>query len=165
MKKIITVLLLSAMICQVLGACQTRSENPNDNDKKTHEECTVKSADTGSNPEDVTEYVGSEQDIAPMPLDIETIGGVVIVGKIGFDEKGWHIVPEQPLNITYTYFLDNPSVFSSKRTSAWWIPRMTEWINRYIWGKRLQCKESSVLCEMISIRCICFLIQLLSVKP
>ena len=114
MKKIITVLLLSAMICQVLGACQTRSENPNDNDKKTHEESTVESTATGSNPEDVTDYVGSEQDIAPMPLDIETIGGVVIVGKIGFDEKGWHIVPEQPLNITYTYFLANPSVFSEQ---------------------------------------------------
>ena len=111
MKKIISVLILSAMICQVLVACQTRSENPNDNDKKTSEVSTVESTATGSNPEDVTEYAGSEQDTAPMPLDIETIGGVVIVGKIGFDEKGWHIVPEQPLNITYTYFLDNPSVF------------------------------------------------------
>ena len=45
------------------------------------------------------------------PVDIETIGGAVIVGKIGFDEAGWHIVPEQPLNITYEYFLNNPSVF------------------------------------------------------
>ena len=45
------------------------------------------------------------------PVDIETIGGVVIVGKICFDEAGWHIVPEQPLNITYEYFLNNPSVF------------------------------------------------------
>ena len=45
------------------------------------------------------------------PIDIETIGGVVIVGEIGFDEEGWHIIPEQPLNITYSYFLNNPSVF------------------------------------------------------
>ena len=45
------------------------------------------------------------------PVDIETIGGVVIVGTIGFDEAGWHIVPEQPLNITYNYFYNNPSVF------------------------------------------------------
>ena len=50
----------------------------------------------------------------PVPVDIETIGGVVIVGKIGYDEKGWHIVPETPLNITYTYFLDKPSVFKAQ---------------------------------------------------
>ena len=45
------------------------------------------------------------------PIDIETIGGVVIVGRFGYDEAGWHIVPEQPLNIIYEYFLNNPSVF------------------------------------------------------
>ena len=123
MKKIISVLILSAMICQVLVACQTRSENPNDNDKKTHEESTVESAETGTNTEDVTDAADSEQDTAPMPLDIETIGGAVIVGKVGFDEKGWHIVPEQPLNITYTYFLDNPSVFPKQMRISMMDPK------------------------------------------
>ena len=45
------------------------------------------------------------------PVDIETTGGVVIVGTVGFDDAGWYIAPEQPLNISYEYFLDNPSVF------------------------------------------------------
>ena len=112
MKKIISILILSAMICQLLTACQTQDEKTDDN-KQTGKESTVESTDEG-NQADETESDGREQDIAPMPLDIETIGGVVIVGKIGFDEKGWHIVPEQPLNITYEYFLDNPSVFPNQ---------------------------------------------------
>lgn len=112
MKKIISILILSAMICQLLTACQTQDEKTDDN-KQTDKESTVESTDEG-NQADETESDDREQDIAPMPLDIETIGGVVIVGKIGFDEKGWHIVPEQPLNITYEYFLDNPSVFPNQ---------------------------------------------------
>lgn len=114
MKKIISVFLLSAMICQVLWACQTQGKNLDYTDTKTHEESTGESVAAENNPEAGKESADSEQDTAPMPLDIETIGGAVIVGKIGFDEKGWHIVPEQPLNITYTYFLDNPSVFSEQ---------------------------------------------------
>ena len=112
MKKIISILILSAMICQLLTACQTQDEKTDDN-MQTDKESTVESTDEG-NQADETESDGLKQDIAPMPLDIETIGGVVIVGKIGFDEKGWHIVPEQPLNITYEYFLDNPSVFPNQ---------------------------------------------------
>jgi hypothetical protein len=112
MKKIISILILSAMICQLLTACQTQDEKTDDN-KQTDKESTVESTDEG-NQADETESDDRELDIAPMPLDIETIGGVVIVGKIGFDEKGWYIVPEQPLNITYEYFLDNPSVFPNQ---------------------------------------------------
>ena len=112
MKKIISILILSAMICQLLTACQTQDEKTDDN-KQTDKESTVESTNEG-NQADETESDDREQDIAPMPLDIDTIGGVVIVGKIGFDEKGWHIVPEQPLNITYEYFLDNPSVFPNQ---------------------------------------------------
>ena len=44
-------------------------------------------------------------------MDIESIGGAVIVGVIGHDEQGWYLQPEQPLNVAYEYFLDNPSVF------------------------------------------------------
>ena len=39
---------------------------------------------------------------------------MVIVGKIGKDDEGWYILPEQPLNITYEYFLEKPSVFSAQ---------------------------------------------------
>ena len=90
MKKIIAVLLLVVLICSALCACQTDE------------------AATGD----------SGQDTTPTPVNIETTGGVVVVGKIGHDDKGWHIIPEQPLNITYTYFLDNPSVFDSQTRIA-----------------------------------------------
>ena len=69
-------------------------------------EATIPAATTPSEPKETVPEISAKN-----PIDIETIGGVVIVGKIGFDETGWHIVPEQPLNITYSYFLNNPSVF------------------------------------------------------
>ena len=37
-----------------------------------------------------------------------------LVGKIGFDENEWYFQPEQPLNITFEYIMDNPSVFTAK---------------------------------------------------
>lgn len=65
----------------------------------------------------------SEQDDPPVPVDIETTGGVVIVGRIGFDQSGWHIVPEQPLNVTYSYFLDQPSVFPGQTRISMFDPK------------------------------------------
>ena len=56
------------------------------------------------------------EDIAPAPkepLDISTIGGVVIVGTVCHDEEGWFLTPEQPLNVEYHCFLDNPSRFDN----------------------------------------------------
>lgn len=111
MKKIISVLLLMALICSILCACQPHGQNPHNNDTKPSAE---NQATEGSDSTEGTEPDNTEPEINPIPVDIETIGGVVIVGKIGFDEKGWHIIPEQPLNITYTYFLDNPSVFPAQ---------------------------------------------------
>lgn len=86
-------------------------QNPHNNDTKPSAE---NQATEGSDSTEGTEPDNTEPEINTIPVDIETIGGVVIVGKIGFDEKGWHIIPEQPLNITYTYFLDNPSVFPAQ---------------------------------------------------
>ena len=111
MKKIISVLLLMALICSILCACQTHGHDPHKNDTKPS---TENQATEGSNSTEGTEPTNTEPEIEPIPVDIETIGGVVIVGTIGFDEKGWHIIPEQPLNITYTYFLDKPSVFPAQ---------------------------------------------------
>ena len=111
MKNIISVLLLMALICSILCACQTHGQNPHNNDTKPSAE---NQATEGSDSTEGTEPDNTEPEINPIPVDIETIGGVVIVGKIGFDEKGWHIIPEQPLNITYTYFLNKPSVFPAQ---------------------------------------------------
>lgn len=111
MKKLTAVLLLLAMMCTLLCACQTGVKDPQGSDIKPSTESVDKSETTESDPSEEVEAANPEQDISPIPVDIETIGGVVIVGRIGFDEKGWHIVPEQPLNITYSYFLDEPSVF------------------------------------------------------
>lgn len=47
------------------------------------------------------------------PLDMSTDGGVVIVGTVCHDEEGWFLMPEQPLNIEYHYFLDNPTRFDA----------------------------------------------------
>ncbi len=100
-------ILLSIGICFNLCACDTTVlHDPNEDEtQNTQESDTQEESDTKESEET------NQEDIVKTPVDIETIGGVVIVGKIGFDEKGWHIVPEQPLNITYTYFIDNPSVF------------------------------------------------------
>lgn len=84
MKKIIAVLLLVAMVCSALCACQRKPS------------------------------IDGTEITYPDAVDVETSGGVVIVGKINYDEKGWYIVPEQPLNVKYTYFFDDPSVFSGQ---------------------------------------------------
>lgn len=75
--------------------------------------------------EGTTEPVETEPVIQEQPaLDISTVGGVVIVGVIGYDEQGWYIQPEQPLNISYEYFLDNPSVFPEQTRIAMFDPKV-----------------------------------------
>lgn len=108
MRKIISVLLLFAMLCAILCACQTHAQSPNHNNTTPS---TENQETQGNDPTGGTVPGNTEPGIEPIPVDIETVGGVVIVGKIGFDEKGWHIIPEQPLNITFKYFLDKPFVF------------------------------------------------------
>ena len=46
-------------------------------------------------------------------LSLETPAGVAMVGTIKKDEKGWYFIPEQPLNIKLTYFIDQPEEFSN----------------------------------------------------
>lgn len=117
MKKLIAVFLLSVMVCTLLCACQKDINEPAVDDVKPSAEAADKNEPTEIDPPEETEPAAPEpepepeQDDPPTPVDIETIGGVVIVGRIGFDESGWHIVPEQTLNISYSYFLDKPSVF------------------------------------------------------
>ena len=124
MKKISVLLtmLLVAGICLNLCACGAMSNDQNEEITENTQESNTISETEHVAPEETSAVVSEEtgsivpeetnpENSAKDPIDIETIGGVVIVGRIGFDESGWHIVPEQPLNISYTYFLDNPSVF------------------------------------------------------
>lgn len=54
----------------------------------------------------------SEDDIKNKEeLSIQTPSGAVLVGTINKDDTGWYFMPEQPLNITLTYYLDHPEKF------------------------------------------------------
>lgn len=46
-------------------------------------------------------------------IDIKTSSGVVLVGTIKKDNAGWYFAPEQPLNITLTYYINNPEYFEN----------------------------------------------------
>lgn len=133
MKKIFSLwsMLLIVALCFGLCACgriannnQTEGSTQNTQATKAPTETTVAATEATTSPasEETTSAAPEEattaatEETAPVisvkdPIDIETIGGAVIVGTVGFDDAGWYIVPEQPLNISYEYFLDNPSVF------------------------------------------------------
>ena len=74
---------------------------------------------------DPTENTTQPTETAPVtPVDIDTVGGAVIVGVIGYDAQGWYLQPEQPLNVTYEYFLDNPSIFPQQTRIAMFDPQV-----------------------------------------
>ena len=47
------------------------------------------------------------------PTPIETDGGVVLIGSFERTAEGWFFLPEVPLDVTFTYFLDYPMHFES----------------------------------------------------
>lgn len=106
-KKLIAIMLALVLMCGCLFACGKN----NDTEVNVGTESSAEGTTNTSKTEDVTQT--SEPEVQT-PIDIETIGGVVIVGKIGTDDNGWYIQPEQPLNITYTYFQDNPAVYTEQ---------------------------------------------------
>ena len=124
---LLSVLFVMAL-CVNLCACGTVANNdqtvPNTQQSNTTTETTLAetegtttaaSEETTSAAQEETTSAATEETEPVIsvkdPVDIETTGGVVIVGTVGFDDAGWYIAPEQPLNISYEYFLDNPSVF------------------------------------------------------
>ena len=106
MKKVF-LFLLAAWVCVSLCACAFFRDADGEIPRDTTENDTTSAEDTSFPDTEGTDPVPPQKS----PVDIETLGGVVIVGEIGFEEAGWHIIPEQPLNITYTYFYEKPSVF------------------------------------------------------
>ena len=47
------------------------------------------------------------------PLSLETPSGAVLVGIISKDSDGWYFMPEQPLNLTLTYYVEYPEQFDN----------------------------------------------------
>ena len=103
-KRLFAVVMIFAILCGCLCACgDTENTDKKETAKDSTQETTVPATDAQNN-----------EPVEQTPVDIETSGGVVIVGKINKDENGWYIQPEQPLNITFTYFMDNPSVYTEQ---------------------------------------------------
>lgn len=58
------------------------------------------------------EYL-QQQDAPAEPLEITTDGGAVLVGAICYDGTSWYFEPEEPINLTYTYFYEMPLYFEN----------------------------------------------------
>ena len=142
-KKYVAVLVLLALLCSCLCGCQkavvsdptvtTVGTEPVQTVSTTEAENTDPTETTAQPTEaesvDPTEEVTEPEETVPVvqvvtPVDIDTVGGAVIVGVIGHDEQGWYLQPEQPLNVTYEYFLDNPSVFPQLTRIAMFDPKV-----------------------------------------
>ena len=113
-KRITAFLLLMALLCACLSACGS-TETPSQ---------TEETVPVGEPTEDATQPAETEPSVSTQTaLDIETTGGVVIVGTIGTDAQGWFIQPEQPLNISFVYFLDDPSVYPETTRISMFDPK------------------------------------------
>ena len=102
-KKCVAVLVLLIMLSACLSGCFKQDA--------------LASAESTAG-KDPTQTASTTETNPETPVDINTVGGAVIVGVIGYDEQGWYIQPEQPLNVSYEYFLDNPSVFPQQTRIA-----------------------------------------------
>ena len=142
-KKCVAVLLALALLCASLSGCfqpdvsdpaestvskepvQTTPATEANHTDPTENTTQPTEAETGEPTEDATEPTETVP-VIPVrdPVDIDTVGGAVIVGVIGYDEQGWYVQPEQPLNVTYEYFLDNPSVFPQQTRIALFDPKV-----------------------------------------
>ena len=120
-KRIISLLLMLIVMSGMFSGC--RDADVLDN-RESKQESIPDSDMPGNTPIDTvpTDVEPSVPDL--QSIDIDTTGGCVIVGKINVDDRGWYIEPEQPLNITYNYFLDNPSVFIDQTRIAMFDPKI-----------------------------------------
>lgn len=60
-----------------------------------------------------TSSVVKDKDVEKEAISLSTPSGVVLVGTISQDKNGWYFIPEQPLNIELTYYIDNPEIFDN----------------------------------------------------
>jgi hypothetical protein len=136
-KRFITVFVILALVCACLSGClktdvldsaettAPKELDPVATDTDTTDSTENTTQSTESESADPTEETTEPEETMPQtPVDINTIGGAVIVGVIGYDEQGWYLQPEQPLNVTYEYFLDNPSIFPQQTRIAMFDPQV-----------------------------------------
>ena len=114
LKKLISIILLLTMLCTCICACGDAgvSESAGADAEST----------SGGNFSDDTENTEPEESVDVTPVDIETDGGVVLVGGIVFDEDEWYFQPEQPLNIKFQYIFDEPSVYTEQTRIKMFAP-------------------------------------------
>ena len=108
------VLILSLCVCMTGCTGGTQEEIPQEPIEPVN--TTEPSASVTLPPEDYMPEDTEPEEVEPAPLeplDISTTGGVVVVGTVCRDEEGWFLTPEQPLNVEYHYFLDNPTCFDA----------------------------------------------------
>ena len=118
-KRIFAVLVVLAMLCSALYGCA--QTEPAETTAGTEPVQTNPATETVSTQptENTTQPTEAEPVVC---VDIETVGGAVLVGVIGYDEQGWYLQPEQPLNVSYEYFLDKPSVFPEQTRISMFDP-------------------------------------------
>ena len=121
-KKLVSIILVSIMICSCFSACgdtgtsgQTGAETENSSD--------VIFSDNKQNSE-TTQNSDDKSPSTSTAVDIETDGGVVLIGKIVSDGQGWYIQTEQPLNIKFEYIMDKPSVFTNQTKIKMFAPEV-----------------------------------------
>lgn len=121
-KNFVAALVLLAMLCAILSGCfQLNTSDPTQSTKGRNPVQTAPTTETENT--DPTENTTQPTETEPVtPVDIDTVGGAVIVGVIGYDEQGWYLQPEQPLNVSYEYFLDKPSVFPEQTRISMFDP-------------------------------------------
>ena len=112
-------LVVLAMLCSALCGCA--QTEPAETTAGTEPVQTNPATETVSTQptENTTQPTEAEPVVC---VDIETVGGAVLVGVIGYDEQGWYLQPEQPLNVSYEYFLDKPSVFPEQTRISMFDP-------------------------------------------
>ena len=121
-KKFVAALMVLAMLCAGLSGCfRPNASDPTESTTGRNPVQTAPTTETDNT--DPSENTTQPTEAEPVVcVDIETVGGAVIVGVIGYDEQGWYLQPEQPLNVSYEYFLDKPSVFPEQTRISMFDP-------------------------------------------
>ena len=121
-KKLISIIMVLTMTFSCFCACgdngvssQTGAEAENNSD--------VNFSDDKQNPEN-TQNSDNKSPVTSTVVDIETDGGIVIVGTICVNEQEWYIQTEQPLNIKFEYIMDKPSVFTEQTKIKMFAPEI-----------------------------------------
>ena len=115
-RKFISIMMILIMVCSCFSAC--------DDAGVTSPTVAGTESNSDMNVSNDTQNSESEAPSDSTSVDIKTNGGVVLVGKICFEENEWYFQTEQPLNITFEYIMDKPSVFEEKTKIKMFAPEV-----------------------------------------